>query len=89
MIWRNRSSSSQEKSEEGLRTLRKSRESLPPSRFKGVEETGMGCASRNRLGGAIKPVFFHNRLNITWRLMESSFFFRTLRDSFVDCAASD
>lgn len=74
MIRRNRSSSSQEKSEEGLRTLRKSRESLPPSKTKGLEETGMGCASRNRLEGTISPVFFHNRLNITWRLMKGSFF---------------
>jgi hypothetical protein len=64
VIRRNRSSSSQEKSEEGLSSLRKSRESLPPMRSKEVEETGMEFASQNRLEVAINPGSFLNRLNI-------------------------
>jgi hypothetical protein len=42
VIRRKRRSSSQEKSEEELSSLRKSRESLPPMRSRDVEEMGMG-----------------------------------------------
>jgi hypothetical protein len=46
---RKRRSSSQEKSEDELRALVKSRESLPPMRSKEAEEWGKGLASVNRL----------------------------------------
>jgi hypothetical protein len=46
---RKRRSSSQEKSEDGLSALAKSRESLPPMRSREAEECGKGLASVNRL----------------------------------------